>query len=105
MIDYPTLSYTATCEIPALLHTKSPRKVPLSDEGSPKRQLQGVSPGGHTLNAAFFYSFEIRYFQSDTFPSTVPTKTIKNAQRLLARTRTFENTVLSGDIYVNIVRE
>lgn len=36
----------------------------------------------------FFRSaFDIRYFQSDTFPPTVHTKTIKNARRLLSKRR------------------
>ena len=37
MTDFPTLSYSSTCEIPTLLYTWSQKKVPLSGGASPYR--------------------------------------------------------------------
>ena len=43
-IQFPTLVYTSTCEIPTLLYTWSLKKVPLSGRASPYRPLEGVPP-------------------------------------------------------------
>ena len=47
MNDFPTLLYTSTDEIPALLYTWGLKKVPISDGASPYRLLYRVTPGAN----------------------------------------------------------
>ena len=44
LTDFPTLSYTSTCEIPTLSYSRRLKKVSLLSRASPYRPLLGIQP-------------------------------------------------------------